>query len=154
MNTLKTSSKAVSRLAIAAVVATLFAVPQSQADSLAGSAASTETGGPQQTQSTSSATTQSTTNSGGAGASRSTSTAVTQNSSTSSTSNTSNSGDGPVGQALSRRTVVNTGVQVKTTQPARRRVVTSKTTVKKPSKWKTVKYDYRTGSKVVKTTVR
>ncbi len=155
MNSLTTSSKAVSRLAIAAVIAGLFAVPHALADSMAGGAASTETGGPQQTQSTSSATTQNQTSSGGANNGNSTSSSTTQNSSTSSTSNVSNSGDGPIGQSLARQTVKTTGVTVKT-PPARRSVVSSNTTVRKarrPAHWKTTNYNYRTGSKVVHKTV-
>lgn len=156
MNSLTTSSKAVSRLAIAAVVAGLFAVPHALADSMAGGAASTETGGPQQTQSTSSATTQNETSSGGATNGNSASSSTTQNSSTSSTSNVSNSGDGPIGQSMGRQTVKTTGVTVKTAPVRRSSVVSSNTTVRKarkPAHWKTTNYNYRTGSKVVHKTV-
>lgn len=155
MNSKKTSSKAVSRLAIAAVIASLYAVPQVNADSMAGGAASTETGGPQQSQSTSGATTQNQSNSGGPANSDSISRSTTQNSTTSSTSNVSNSGDGPIGESLRNRTVKTTGVTVKT-NPVRRATVASSTTVKKnrkPAHWKTVNYNYRTGSKVTHKTV-
>lgn len=159
MNSLKTSGKAVSRLAIAAVVASLFAVPQVLADSMAGGAASTETGGPQSTQSTSSATTENTTRSGGANSGNSTTSSTTQNSSTSSTANVSESGDGPIGQELARqRTVKTTGVTVKSNPPVRRPAIVSSSrsvrTYRKPTHWKSVKYNYRTGSKVEKTVVR
>ncbi|MDZ4837934.1 MAG: hypothetical protein SGJ27_29465 [Candidatus Melainabacteria bacterium] len=164
MNSSKTSRKAVSGLAIAAVIAGLCAVPQVMAESMAGSAASTQTGGPQQTQSTSGATTQNSTWSGGANNGNSTTSSTTQNSSSSSTSNVSNSGDGPIGQSMSRNTTTKTtGVHVRTSAPPRRAaVVTSKKTAvvrnyRKPAKrWKTTRYDYRTGNKTVinKTVVR
>ena len=144
MNTFKSTRKAALRLALSVLVVGLFAVPQVNADSSAGSAASTETGGPQQTQSTSNSTTQSTTQSGGATNGNSVSQSTTQNSTTAETKNESSSGDGPIGRSMAERTVKTTGVQVRTS-PVQQKTVSSRTTTvraKKKPAWKTVTYSH------------
>jgi len=155
---LKTFGKTAIRLAIATSVASLFAIPQVSADSMAGGMATSQSGGVVETKSSSSATTQSQTQSGGPQSSASTTQSTTQNTTASQTNSSSDSG------SLRDKTVKETGVQVKTTKtttsPARKNYVSMRSTtvkskkdhyVKRNPKWKTTRYDWKSGKKTVQT---
>jgi hypothetical protein len=153
MSTLKDYGKITSRLAIAAVVASMFAVPQVSADSMAGGMAASQA----TTQNSSNADTDSTTRSGGPWGSASSSHSATQNESQTGgpqeTSSTSQSGG--VG-GIRAKTVQETGTQVKTTTattPGRTvsmksTTVSSKKPVKRKAGWKVVNYNWKNGKKV------
>jgi hypothetical protein len=152
MTTLKNYGKTTSRLAIAAVVASMYAVPQVSADSMAGGMASSQA----TTQNSSKADTDSTSRSGGPWGSASTSHSTTDNASQTGgpqeTDSTSHSGG--VGEIRSK-TVKETGVQVKTSTAntagrsaaSRSTTVRSTQPVKRKSSWKTVNYNWKNGKK-------
>ena len=154
MSTLSNYGKMTSRLAIAAIVASMFAVPQVSADSMAGGMAQSQA----TTENSSQAATDSTTRSGGPWGSQSSTQSATQNQSQtggpveSEATNQSNAIGG-----IRSKTVQETGVQVKTptrTATSTRRVSMKNTTVraKRPVKrtaaWKTVNYNWKNGKKV------
>lgn len=157
MNKFRNYGKTAFRFAIATTVASLFAVPQVSADSMAGSAASSQA----DTQNSSTAETNSTTRSGGPQSSASSTQSTTQNTSqtggpqeTDSTSSAT-----AVGQTLREKTIKETGVKVRNTSTvtnAPNKRVSMKTTVKstkrpaakRTAKWKTVNYNWKNGKQV------
>lgn len=150
MSTLSKYGKMTSRVAIAALVASMFAVPQVSADSMAGGMASSQA----TTENGSQASTDSTTRSGGPWGSQATSQSTTQNQSQTGGPQESDSTSQANGVGgIRSKTVQETGVAVKTTAPTRRTSmkttsVRGKRPVKRTAAWKTVNYNWKNGKKV------